>query len=29
MHPLYLLEASLVQDDAVKALATGKFMVRE
>ena len=28
MHPLYLVESSLVQDGSVKALATGKYMVR-
>ena len=28
MHPLYVLEAFLEQDGAVKARATGKFMVQ-
>jgi hypothetical protein len=28
MHPLYLIEATLSQDEVVKAQATGKFMVR-
>jgi acyl-coenzyme A thioesterase PaaI-like protein len=29
LYPLYLLRASLVQDDAVKATATAKFMVSD
>jgi acyl-coenzyme A thioesterase PaaI-like protein len=29
MHPLYVLEAQLLQSGSVKARATGKFMVQE